>query len=133
MEQTSKYTLGPDDVIGIVVMRHPEVSGQYTINQEGKIHMNLPEMLILAGFTKDQAIKILTKTLSIYIIKPEITFKIIGYNSKVVYVVGEMGRPGKIPMHGDTITVRDALLEAGLPLMGRPRPIACLDLPGCVR
>jgi protein involved in polysaccharide export with SLBB domain len=32
-------------------------------------------------------------------------------------VVGEVGRPGKIIMRGDTITIREALLEAGLPLL----------------
>ncbi len=60
----------------------------------------------------------MAQKLSTYIIKPEISFKITGYNSKIVYVVGEVARPGRIAMHGDTITVRDALLEAGLPIIG---------------
>jgi len=118
IEQNSTYTLGPDDVITITVMRHPEVSGEYTINKEGKIQYEFAGDVVLAGFTKDQAIDVLAKKLSIYIIKPEINLKITGYNSKIVYVVGEVARPGRIPMHGDTITVRDALLEAGLPLIG---------------
>ena len=99
-------------------MRHPEVSGQYIINQEGKIQYEFVGDVILAGLTKEHAIKLLSEKLSVYIIKPEISFKIAGYNSKIVYVVGEVAHPGRIPMHGDTITVRDALLEAGLPLIG---------------
>jgi polysaccharide export outer membrane protein len=118
VDETSNYTLGPDDVINIIVMRHPEVSGQYTINKEGKIQYEFAGDVTLAGLTKDQAVDLLAKKLSIYIIKPQISFKIIGFNSKIVYVVGEVARPGRIPMHGDTITVRDALLEAGLPLIG---------------
>jgi polysaccharide export outer membrane protein len=118
VDQNSSYTLGPDDIIDIVVMRHPEVSGQYTINKEGKIQYEFVGDVILAGYTKDQAVEFLAKKLSVYIIKPEISLKITGYNSKIVYVVGEVARPGRIPMHGDTITVRDALLEAGLPLIG---------------
>ncbi|MBF0503875.1 MAG: polysaccharide biosynthesis/export family protein [Candidatus Omnitrophica bacterium] len=123
IEQNSKYTLGPDDVIDIVVMRHPEVSGQYIINKEGKIQYEFVGDIVLAGLTKEQAVKFLTKELSTYIIRPEISFKISGYNSKIVYVVGEVARPGRIPMHGDTITVRDALLEAGLPII----PTAATD------
>ena len=118
VDQNSKYTLGPEDVIDIVVMRHQEVSGQYTINKEGKIQYEFAGDVVLAGLTKEQAVDILAKKLSAYIIKPEISIKIIGYNSKIVYVIGEVARPGRIPMHGDTITVRDALLEAGLPIIG---------------
>ena len=115
--QNSKYTLGADDVIDIVVMRHPEVSGEYIINKEGRIQYEFVGDLTLAGYTKEQAVKVLAKKLSTYILRPEISLKISGYNSKTVYVVGEVAHPGKIPMHGDTITVRYALLEAGLPLI----------------
>ena len=113
----NKYTLGPDDEVAVVVMRHPEVSGQYTINKEGKIQYEFVGDVMLAGLTKDQAIDILSQKLSTYIIKPDISIKIIGYNSKTVYVVGEVATPGRVPMHGDTITVREALLAAGLPLI----------------
>jgi len=46
-----------------------------------------------------------------------VTVQITGYNSKIVYVIGEVGNPGKIFMRGDTITVREALVQAGLPLL----------------
>ncbi len=114
----NQYTLGPNDVIDIMVMRHAEVSGEYIINSEGKIQYEFVGDVTLAGFNKEQAVKELAKRLSMYIIKPEINLKISGYNSKVVYVVGEVATPGKVIMHGDTITVRDALLAAGLPLIG---------------
>jgi len=118
VDQNTSYSLGPDDVIDIVVMRHPEVSGEYIINKQGKIQYEFVGDVPLAGLTKEQAVSLLAQKLSLYIIKPQISFKISGYNSKIVYVVGEVARPGRIPMHGDTITVRDALLEAGLPLIG---------------
>jgi len=118
LDQNSQYTLGANDVIEIVVMRHPEVSGEYIINQEGKIQYEFVGDVTLAGLNKDQAVKTLIQKLSVYIIKPEVNLKISGYNSKIVYVVGEVANPGRISMHGDVITVRDALLSAGLPLIG---------------
>src|SRR3989338_996363 len=33
----STYTLGVEDVIEITVLRHPELSGQFVVNSEGKI------------------------------------------------------------------------------------------------
>jgi protein involved in polysaccharide export with SLBB domain len=46
-----------------------------------------------------------------------VTLTITGFNSKIVYVIGEVGNPGKIFMRGDTITVREALVQAALPLL----------------
>ncbi|HOY08823.1 MAG TPA: polysaccharide biosynthesis/export family protein [Candidatus Omnitrophota bacterium] len=114
-EGSSRYTLGPTDVIQVSVMRHPEVSGDYFINQEGKIQYEFVGDIQITGKTKDEAAKLIAEKLSEYIISPEVSVKITGYNSKVVYVVGEVGRPGKIFMRGDTISIREALMQAGLP------------------
>ena len=113
----SHYTVGETDVLEITVMRHPEVSGQFVINSEGNIQYEFVGDLNVLGLTKDQVKKLLNEKLSDYIIDPEITVKIVGYNSKIIYVVGEVGRPGKIYMEGDTMTVHEALVEAGLPLL----------------
>lgn len=113
----NEYTLGAEDIININVLRHPEVSGEFVIDKNGKMQYEFVGDIEVVGLTKDQVAKLLAEKLSRYIISPEVTVKIIGYNSKVVYVVGEVGNPGKIFMRGDTITVRDALVQAGLPLL----------------
>ena len=113
----STYTLGADDIIQIVVTRHPEVSGQYLLNNEGKIQYGFVGDIAIAGLTKKELKDLLVERLSTYIVNPDITVTIVGYNSKTVYVIGEVGNPGRIFMRGDTITVRDALLQAGLPLL----------------
>lgn len=113
----SHYTVGATDILEITVMRHPEVSGQFIINNEGNIQYEFVGDLKVDGLTKDEVKKLLTEKLSEFIIDPEITVKIVGYNSKIIYVVGEVGRPGKIYMEGDTMTVHEALVEAGLPLL----------------
>ncbi len=113
----SSYTLGANDIIEVTVLRHPEVSGQYIVNAEGNIQYDFVGDLTVAGMTKDEVTSLITEKLEEYIISPELNVKIIGYNSKVVYVIGEVGAPGKIFMQGDTITIREALIKAGLPLL----------------
>ena len=113
--ESSYYTLGKADIIEINVLRHPEVSGQFLITNEGKIQYEFIGDVNVEGLRKDDVKKLLEKLLAEYIISPDVTVKIVGYNSKIVYVVGEVGRPGKIFMRGDTITVREALVQAGLP------------------
>ncbi|MFP4473270.1 MAG: polysaccharide biosynthesis/export family protein [Candidatus Omnitrophota bacterium] len=110
-----KYTLGPTDVIEITVLRHPEVSGEYDINKAGYIQYEFVGDIQISGLEKKEAENVIAEHLSEFIVSPEVTIKITEYNSKIVYVVGEVFRPGKIYMRGDTITVREALMQAGLP------------------
>ncbi len=116
-DNTSTYTLGPTDEIEVTVLRHPEVSGVYVINSEGKIQYEFVGDVLLSGLTKEQAAEMIAKNLTTYIMNPQVAIKISQYNSKVVLVVGEVSSPGKIYMRGDTITIREALLLAGLPLL----------------
>jgi len=117
LEDVSKYTVGIDDVISIKVLRHPEVSGGFLINRDGKIQYEFVGDIEIVGLTKTEIKELLTEKLNKFIISPDITVKITGYNSKVVYIIGEVGRPGKIFMRGDTITIREALVQGGLPLL----------------
>ena len=110
-----KYTLGPNDVIAIEVRRHPEFSGQYAINSEGKIEYKFVGDIIVNGLTKLELKERLRGILSEYIREPEIDVTIVAYLSKVFYVVGDVGGPGKFYMRGNTVTVREALVQSGLP------------------
>ncbi len=115
VEEAVKYTLGPDDVIAIAVRRHPEFSGQYKVNSEGKIEYKYVGDIIVSGLTKVQLKKRLTEVLSEYLIEPDVDIQIVQYLSKVFYVVGDVNRPGKFYMRGDTIKAREAIVQAGLP------------------
>jgi len=111
-----KYTLGPNDVIEIIVRRHPEFSGKYAINSEGKIEYKFVGDVVVESLTKAEVNERLTEILSEYIIEPEIDVTIVAYLSKVFYVVGEVASPGKFYMRGNTISVREALISASLPV-----------------
>ena len=110
-----KYTLGPDDVISIEVRRHPEFSGEYAVNSEGKIEYKYIGDVIVSDMNKTEVKDLLNEILSEYIIDPDVDVQIVSYLSKVFYVVGDVNRPGKFYMKGDTVTVREALVQAGLP------------------
>ncbi|MFA6320548.1 MAG: polysaccharide biosynthesis/export family protein [Candidatus Omnitrophota bacterium] len=116
--EAMKYTLGPDDVIEVEVRRHPEFSGQYPVNSEGRIEYKFIGDMIVSGLTKAQLQEKLVATLSEYIIEPDVNVRIVSYLSKVFYVVGEVNNPGKFYMKGNSITVREALVQAGLPVTG---------------
>jgi polysaccharide export outer membrane protein len=109
------YTLGRDDVIQIDVRNQPEFSGAFVIGFDGRIQYNYLGDIPIAGMTKYEVQQVLEKMLQKYIRLPMVNVMIIAYNSKVVYVIGEVNNPGKFIMRGDAIKLREAILAAGLP------------------
>jgi polysaccharide export outer membrane protein len=108
------YTLGRDDVIHITVVGQSLFSGTYAIGPNGAIQYNYVGDVSLEGMTKEQAAEILTERLKAFVRAPQVYVEIIGFNSKAIYILGEVGRPGKYAMRGDSIKIRDALIAAGL-------------------
>ncbi len=110
-----RYTLGPDDVIGITIQRHPEFSGKYPVNLEGKIQMDIIGDVEVTGLTKKELERKIGKLLSSNVEVSDISVTILEYRSKAVYVMGQVTKPGKYYMRSETIPVREAIIEAGLP------------------
>lgn len=109
------YSLGPDDSIEITVLRHPEFSGVFLVNQDGILQYKFVGDIQVMGMTKAQVEAKLKELLSTYIVNPEINVTVLAYRSKVFYVLGEVRSPGKYYMRAESIPVREALFEAGLP------------------
>ncbi|RKY37256.1 MAG: hypothetical protein DRP78_01570 [Candidatus Omnitrophota bacterium] len=114
-EQYGEYTLGKDDLIEISVRRHLEFSGRFVVEPDGKIQYPFVGDIQLGGLNKTEAIEKIKKFLVEYIESPEVDIIIAEYNSKVVYVVGQVARPGKYRMHAEFMPVREAIIAAGLP------------------
>ena len=130
IKEADKYTLGPNDVISIEVRRHPEFTGKYAINSEGKIGYKYVGDILVSGLTKNEVKERISEVLSDFLINPEVDVQILAYLSKVIYVVGDVGRPGKFYMKGDTIMAREALIQAGLPTQAASLNSCRLITPG---
>lgn len=115
--EPTRYTLGPDDLIEIIVRRHPEFSGNYPINAEGKIQYKFVGDIEIKGLTKTEVKDKITGILSKFVINPDVDVTILEYRSKVIYVIGEVGAPGKYYMKADKVSVREAVVQAGLPML----------------
>lgn len=115
--EPTRYTLGPDDVIEVNVRRHPEFSGSYPINGEGKIQYKFVGDIVIQGFTKTEVKDKIAQILSKFIINPDVDVTIMEYRSKIIYVIGEVGAPGKYYMKADKISLREAVVQAGLPTL----------------
>lgn len=115
LEGNTTYTLGKGDVVEVTVREQAEFSGQFVIGPDGNIQYAFVGDVKAEGLDKNQLQEEITKRLEKYIKIPEVSVIIAAYRSKFIYILGEVGRPGKYPMAGDAIKLRDAIVAAGLP------------------
>ena len=117
--ERESYTLGPGDVISLNVRDHPEFSSPaLAIGLGGELILPLTNEVIYAeGLTSHEVAGKIQQRLGAYIETPFVTVFIIEYNSKKYYILGEVGA-GVYPIGDTSITLMDALYQAGLPYEG---------------
>ena len=119
-EKYFKYELGPDDILSITVLNHPELSGKVVVEPGGEIILPLVNEVVKAqGLTKDELAEKIKEVLKKYVKDPQVFVVITGYNSKKWYILGEVARPGEYPMGKKKLTLMEALYRAGLIREGR--------------
>lgn len=102
-------------VISIQVERHPEVSGDYLVNEYGKIKYEFVGEIDIYHNSAEEIRMDIHKRLSEYIIDPKISVAFA--DMQFVYVAGEVANPGKTYVDDESLHVRDVIIKAELPLL----------------
>jgi len=93
-----KYNLGSQDVLSIEIWNHPDLSREVTVSPRGTISFPLIGEINVEGFTSEQLQVIISLFLADgYLVNPQVTVTIKEYNSKKIYALGEIKRPGYYP------------------------------------
>jgi polysaccharide biosynthesis/export protein len=108
------YTIGPDDVLGIVFWELPTHGGDVVVRPDGKITLPLLNDVQAAGLTPDQLRASLTTASARFIRDPSVTVVVKQINSRKVFVTGQVAKPGPYPLTSPT-TVLQMLALAGGP------------------
>jgi polysaccharide biosynthesis/export protein len=109
----SGYRIGAKDVVGVSVWGHPELSGKFTIGDDGILSFPLVGQLTVAGRVASEVEAELSKRLADGFLKtPRVSVEIQQYLSQRIFVIGEVRTPGPIPLTG-TMTLLEALARAG--------------------
>ena len=91
------YRLEPGDAIQIRYTHHPEMTQDDVIRPDGKINAKLVGQIEVAGLTKDELGKLLAKRTSDHLKNPEVIVSVTRFSDKLIYVAGEVARPGTLP------------------------------------
>lgn len=110
----SSYVIGPEDVLMINVWKEKDISGSVPVRPDGKISMPLLNDIQAAGLTPMQLMASIAEKLKQFITDPQVTVTVTSINSRKIYILGEVTRPGAFPLVPD-MTVLQAITSAGGP------------------
>jgi polysaccharide biosynthesis/export protein len=109
------YRIGPQDVLNISVWKEPEISAAaLPVRPDGKISIPLLNDVQAAGLTPMELQEAISEKLKKYVDEPQVTITVIAVNSQMVYLVGEIGRPGSMKLMPG-MTALEAISSAGGP------------------
>jgi polysaccharide export outer membrane protein len=125
------YTVGPGDVLQIVVWDHPEFAaalgssqGQsssrsgdpfagFVVDQSGSLTFPYAGTLRVAGLRTEEIQQRLANALAKYFVKPQLTVRMASYRAHQIYVDGEVHSPGALAMNDVPMTLYEAVSRAG--------------------
>ncbi len=108
----SEYRLGPEDVIGVLVWKQPELSTSVVVRPDGKISLALLGELEATGKTSLQLQDEITKRLRQYVSDPMVNVVVKEINSPKFSVLGQVRKPDRYHLK-QRLTVLDAIALAG--------------------
>lgn len=107
------YVIGARDVLVVTVFDQPTLSGRYTVEADGSFTFPHLGPIKAAGLSVRALEDALRKRLGETLFRnPQVTVGVETYRSKRIFIMGEVGTPGQVPLTG-TMTIIEALAAAG--------------------
>lgn len=115
-----EYKIVPHDRISLIVYQHPDLSTTtpamatqdkgILIDSDGIISLPLLEDVQIAGLTQKEAAKKIEIGYDQYLNYSKVRIDVL---NKRAYVIGEVKKPGELPLENETITLLQAIAQAG--------------------
>jgi len=107
----SNYELAPGDRIKVDIFNHVDLSGEYTLNDEGRFSMPLIGTVKASGLNPLELEDLLVSMLKPdYLVNPRVFIQVM--NSRLYYLIGEVAGRGAFP-YKSGMTYLTAIANAG--------------------
>ncbi|HMH12768.1 MAG TPA: polysaccharide biosynthesis/export family protein [Edaphobacter sp.] len=97
-KDAAHYIIGPEDALQVTVWKEPTLSGTFPVRPDGMISLVLVGDLPAAGRTPMQLSDDISLRLKKYLQDPSVTVLVMAVNSQRIYMIGEVGHVGPIPL-----------------------------------
>ena len=108
----ASYKIGVGDVLHVSVWEEPQFTEEAVVRPDGMISIPLVSEVPVAGLTPESAETVLTARLEKFVHKPRVTVVVQEIHSRMVYITGEVQRPGAYPLV-DTMNVVQLVSRSG--------------------
>ena len=106
------YVIGANDELTVEVWQQPSFSGTFLVRPDGKITLPLVGDVQAAGLTPLHLAAQITAELKKYVQEPVVSVVVAQIHSKVIYLIGEVGKTGPVEMAPE-MTLLEAISSAG--------------------
>ncbi len=110
----SDYVIGAEDVLDIIVWREKDLSAEVMVRPDGLVSLPLLNDVQAGGLSVEQFRERVATAVAKFVESPSVTVIVKTINSRKVYVMGEVMKPGPYPLTAPT-TVLQLLAAAGGP------------------
>jgi polysaccharide export outer membrane protein len=110
----SDYVIGPEDVIGVIFWREPDMSGDVPVRPDGMITLPLLREVRAAGLRPEELRELLEKAAIKFFTEPNVSVVVRQINSRKIFIVGEVATPGAYPLTGPRTVMQAIALAGGL-------------------
>ena len=93
-EPPPQYIVGQGDLLRVSVWKEAEISQNVVVRPDGIISLPLIPELRVAGLTPQQVQQLVVDKLKNVLTNPQVTVTVLEVHSKMVYITGEVGKPG---------------------------------------
>lgn len=113
--EAALYRIGPGDTVRIAVYQSPDLSLETRVSESGLISYPLIGSIRLGGLTVSQAEAALADALrkGDFIKNPQVTVMVTQVRANQVNVLGQVGKPGRVPLDVAGMRLTDVLALAG--------------------
>jgi polysaccharide biosynthesis/export protein len=108
------YVIGPEDVVGVLFWREPEMTVDVTVRPDGMITLPLLGDVAVTGMKPDALAVRLQQAAGKFLTDPNATVVIRQVNSRKVYVTGEVRTPKDYPLIGPRTVLQMIAMAGGL-------------------
>jgi polysaccharide export outer membrane protein len=100
--QPDAYEIGSGDVISVVVIGQPQMTGNFPVDPQGMVNFPILGKVRAGQHTTLELERKLTTLLADGILRrPQVTVSVAEYGSQRVFVTGEVQKPGRYPLKAD--------------------------------
>ena len=106
------YVIGAGDVLNISIWKEPTLSGTVKVRPDGFVTLSLVNEVQVVGMTTAQLRKVLEDKYKEFTVDPFVTVRLEAIASSEVFLLGQVNRPGALPLNGNE-TLLQILTRAG--------------------